>query len=284
MPELPRRDQKVLAEPLDRQPGGMGGNVACAAGRLGLRTGMIGWVGDDADGQLVLADLHRFGVDTAHVIIQPETATNYTTVLLDSSGEKAIIIVPTSFDTLDLDSTLTAYLSQARLVYCAAYDPEQLARVAAVVHAAGGLVTTDIEPAAGLDDDTFRQTLTQVDIAFIDAGTFETDHTDHYEEVAQKLRAMGPRLVVMGLGADGSLACDADGVVSCPAFRVPVTDTTGAGDCFAAACLAAYLRGESKRSMLRYANAAAALSIQAHGARGALPTAAEVDAFLNEEM
>jgi len=280
VPALPQHDQKVLAEPLDRQPGGMGGNVACAASRLGLRTGMVGWVGDDADGQRVLADLHRFGVDTSQVIIQADTGTNYTTVLLDSSGEKAIIIVPTSFDTLDLDSTLTEYLSQARLVYCAAYDPEQLARVAAVVHAAGGLLTTDIEPAAGLDDDSFRQTLSQVDIAFIDTDTLRVDD---YEAAARELQAAGPDLVVMTFGVEGSLACDGAGITRCPAFEVPVVDTTGAGDCFAAGFLTAYLRGLPLAQTLRYASAAAALSIQAYGARAALPTDGAVGAFLAGE-
>jgi sugar/nucleoside kinase (ribokinase family) len=280
VPALPRRDQKVLAEPLDKQPGGMGGNVACAAGRLGLRTGMVGWVGDDADGQRVLSDLHRFGVDTAHVIIQPETTTNYTTVLLDSSGEKAIIIVPTSFDTLNLDSSLIAYLSRARLVYCAAYDPEQLGRVAAVVHAAGGLMTTDIEPAAGLDDDSLRQTLAQVDIAFIDTDTLQLED---YAEAARQFRVAGPDLVVMTFGAAGSLACDKSGVTRCPAFKAPVVDTTGAGDCFAAAFLSAYLWELPLDQALRYASAAAALSIQAFGARAALPTDEDIRSFLAEQ-
>jgi sugar/nucleoside kinase (ribokinase family) len=255
----------------------MGGNVACAASRLGLRTGMVGWVGDDADGQRVLADLHRFGVDTSQVIIQADTGTNYTTVLLDPSGEKAIIIVPTSFDALNLDPPLTAYLGQARLVYCAAYDPEQLGRVAAVVRAACGLLTTDIEPVAGLDDDSFRHTLSQVDIAFIDTDTLRLEDC---AQAAWQLQAVGPELVVMTFGARGSLACDGVGITRCPAFEAPVVDTTGAGDCFAAAFLAAYLRGAPLAQTLRYASAAAALSIQAFGARAALPTDGAVRSFL----
>jgi ribokinase/sulfofructose kinase len=172
-------------------------------------------------------------------------------------------------------------LSQARLVYCAAYDPEQLARVSAVVHAAGVLVTTDIEPAAGLDDATFRQTLSQVDIAFIDTDTLRVED---YEDAAHELQAAGPRLVVMTFGAKGSLACDGAGITHCPAFDVPVVDTTGAGDCFAAAFLTAYLRESPLDQALRYASAAAALSIQQYGPRAALPTDEEVRAFLGEEQ
>ena len=88
----------------------------------------------------------------------------------------------------------------------------------------------------------------------------------------------------MSFGAEGALACDAQGVTHCPAFTVPVVDTTGAGDCFAAAFLTAYLRHSPLDQALRYASAAAALSIQAYGARGALPTDVEVQACLTNQQ
>ena len=279
VPVLPRRDEKVLAELLDKTGGGMGGNVVCAASQLGLRTGMISWIGDDPNGQLVLDELYRYGVDTHFVFVQENTLTNYTTVLLDPSGEKAILIVPTTFDTLTLTRELTTYLQQVKAVYCTPFDLDQLARVSHAVHANDSLVCTDIEPAAGLDGNGLREALSLVDIAFIDADTLQTDQ---YEETARELKSLGPRLVIIGLGSRGSVAGDQNGVAVCPAFEVPVIDTTGAGDCFAAACVAAYLRGYQLRALLRYASAAAALSIQGRGARGALPSHPEVENFLTK--
>lgn len=263
---------------MGKQAGGVGGNVACAASRLGLQTGLVSWVGDDAEGKLVLAELRRFEVDATYVAIGPNTATNFTTVLIDPSGEKAIVVVPTTFDTLVLDPSLVAYLSSARLVYSTAYDPEQLERIAAVVHAAGGRMSTDIEPVAGLQDETLQRVLSLVDIVFFDADAL---NTDQLEPVAEQVRAAGPELVVITRGAQGALAGDAGGVVHCPAFHVPVIDTTGAGDCFTAAFLTAYLRRFPLRQSLLYAHAAAALSIQGYGARGALPTDEQVRQFLS---
>lgn len=277
MPALPQHDQKVLGQLIGKQPGGVGGNVACAASRLGLRTGLVSWVGDDAEGKLVLDDLRRFGVDLTHMAVGPNTSTNFATVLLDPSGEKAIIVVPTTFDTLILDPLLVEFLSNTRLVYSTAYDPDQLERTARIVHAAGGLMSTDIEPVAGLQDETLRQVLSFVDIVFFDADALGTDH---YEQIAQEVRTAGPELVVVTCGARGALACNAQGVVHCPAFDVPVVDTTGAGDCFAAAFLTAYLHQFSLKQSLMYAHAAAALSIQGYGARGALPTDEQVHDFL----
>ncbi len=267
----------MLGKPLGKQAGGTGGNVACAASYLGLRTGMVSWVGDDANGKLVLDDLHRFGVDATHVVVKPDMTTNYTTTLIDPSGEKAIIIVPTSFDTLNFTPLLTAHLSDTRLVYTPPYDLDQLARVADVVHAAGGLVCTDIEPVAGLNDEALSQVLSLVNIAFLNSETVKT--TD-YEQAARELRAAGPDLVIITFGAKGVLACDAQGVSHSPAFTVPVVDTTGAGDCFTAAFLTAYLRQSPLKQALAYANAAAALSIGGYGARGALPSHEQVQAFL----
>jgi sugar/nucleoside kinase (ribokinase family) len=278
VPTLPGRDQKVLGKFLGKQAGGGGGNVACAASRLGLRTGLVSWVGDDAEGRLVLADLRRFGVDVTHVLVEPDTNTNFTTVLVDPSGEKAIIVVPTAFNTLSLDSSLVAYLGNTRLVHSTAYDPDQLERTARVVHAAGGLVSADIEPVAGLQDETLRQALSAVDIVFLDADTLGLDD---YEQAAQELRAAGPELVVITLGAQGALAGNAQGIIRCPAFRIQVVDTTGAGDCFTAAFLTAYLRQFPLKQALLYAQAAAALSIQGYGARGALPGDEQVRNFLS---
>lgn len=277
MPVLPGHDQKVLGSLLGKQPGGMGGNVACAASQLGLRTGLVSWVGDDVEGELVLEDLRRFGVDATHVVVEPNTQTNFTTILIDPSGEKAIIVVPTAFNTLALDSALSAYLSKAKLVYSTVYDLDQLARVARVVHAAGSLLSADIEPIAGLQDEALHQALALLDLAFFKADTPGAD----YEQAAQELRALGPELVVFTLGAQGALACHAQGVVHCPAFQVPVVDTTGAGDCFTAAFLTAYLRKFPLDQALRYAQAAAALSIQGYGARGALPSDEQIRKFLN---
>lgn len=278
MPTLPGYDQKVLARLLGKRPGGSGGNVACAASRLGLRTGMVSWVGDDAGGALVLEDLRRFGVDTTHVTVEPDTETNFTTIFLDPSGEKAIVVVPTSFDTLTLNASLMESLRDTRVVYATPYDLDQLAHMAAVVHKAGGLICSDIEPVAGLEHEALLRTLALIDLAFINVDTLDTNDV---AQTARELHAAGPEIVVITQGARGALACRAGETVSCPAFSGPVVDTTGAGDCFAAAFLAGYLRQFSLEQSLVYANAAAALSIQAHGARGALPTDAQVRAFLN---
>jgi sugar/nucleoside kinase (ribokinase family) len=88
------------------------------------------------------------------------------------------------------------------------------------------------------------------------------------------------------LGADGCIARVGSHTVRVPAFRVPVVDTTGAGDLFRAGFVAAWLREPDQpevEGLLRYANAVAALNCRALGARTAAPRPHEVDTLLRDQ-
>ena len=101
-----------------------------------------------------------------------------------------------------------------------------------------------------------------------------------YEEAADQLLAMGPKLVAVTLGGDGVLVATKEGKQRVQGFKVPVVDTTGAGDTFNGAFATAIVNGKSLADALHYGNAAAALSIQRLGAQGGMPTKDEVTAFL----
>ncbi|HEY1205519.1 MAG: carbohydrate kinase family protein [Bryobacteraceae bacterium] len=87
---------------------------------------------------------------------------------------------------------------------------------------------------------------------------------------AHRLLEGGARTVVVKLGAQGCAVFDAAGELRVPAFDVAVVDTTGAGDCFAGAFLAAIERGLGRAEAARFANASAALSVQRLGATAGL--------------
>jgi sulfofructose kinase len=121
--------------------------------------------------------------------------------------------------------------------------------------------------------------------AIIAAQNFPGELTGH-ENPGRALEALarefGAPLVCMTLGAEGSLARCQGREIRTPSFRVNSVDTTGAGDAFRGGFAAACLRtpdGEIEDA-LRYANAVAALNCRAIGARGGLPTAAEVEELL----
>jgi ribokinase len=100
---------------------------------------------------------------------------------------------------------------------------------------------------------------------------------------APKPGAAGPGEIVVTLGADGSRQISAKGTEQAPGVPARAVDTTGAGDCFAAAYLARMLEGAPVRERLRFANAAAALSTQVFGAHAGMPLRADVETRLGDE-
>ena len=99
-------------------------------------------------------------------------------------------------------------------------------------------------------------------------------------EAVRRLRGGGAQAVVVKLGGQGCAVFDAAGEARVPAFDVPVADTTGAGDCFAGAFLSALERGLDRVGAARFANAAAALSVQQLGATAGLRSWEETRAWM----
>lgn len=135
--ELPRRDDIVVAHSCQRFPGGSAANVAVGLARLGHRVSFIGKLGDDENGQLLLAAFEEEGVDTQGVIVRPDCTTSSCFIAVDGTGDRMIVALPrNSFiehpNELDLEK-----LEQAQAVYIGpAYS--DVAQVAARVARRGG--------------------------------------------------------------------------------------------------------------------------------------------------
>jgi sugar/nucleoside kinase (ribokinase family) len=97
---------------------------------------------------------------------------------------------------------------------------------------------------------------------------------------AREILRLGPKVVVVTMGADGCLVVTNDEAIRLPAYTVPVADTTGAGDCFIGTFVSLYLQNWNLRQCGTYASAAAAISVTKVGSRSALPTLDEIEHFL----
>jgi sugar/nucleoside kinase (ribokinase family) len=283
-PAVPAADAKLRVQFAGRVGGGLMANAACAAARLGVRTGWAGLLGSDDGARLLREDFNRFGVDTALAQTVAGQDSDFCVILLTPGGERTILIVNTLPSPPPLDGPTLAALERTRLVYCLPYALDWFEQVAATVHAGGGRVAVDIESATNLSGSELHQALSLSDMVFCDtsglqhaAGTIDP-HTG-----ARALLAIGPQHLVVTLGSRGAWAFTHQEAQYAPAFKVPVVDSTGAGDCFHAAYLAGLLEGMPLAGRLRYASAAAALSVQGMGARGSLPDRNAVERFLAAE-
>jgi sugar/nucleoside kinase (ribokinase family) len=275
---LPTRDGKVNAERLQRVPGGMAGNVAIALTRLGAAVRLLGRVGEDDDGAFALAGLGAAGVDISQVVRLAGEETFVCIGLITPDGEKSLIklMTPTYLVApADLTAAVVQGVSHAHLTSAA--DPELCRKLAGLARAGGATSSLDIETAdLPSTAEEIRHAIAGYDILFCNSEArgaldraLSVPLTSLVETVVTTVGAAGSRVEVSGQ------------TIFAPGFAAEVKDTTGAGDCFAAACLhARFVQRLAWADALRFANCAASLSTSGYGAQSALPVFDDVQARL----
>ncbi|MBS1181619.1 MAG: ribokinase [Proteobacteria bacterium] len=276
---IPGPDQKVLGRNLGIFAGGTVANVACAAGRLGASVASYGRVGSDAAGVLLRQDYDVFGV-SGHYVTTADHPSAAAMIMVDASGEKALIYAPMPADPLD-EARFAEAAGRSRVVYAMPYDLDEVRRLAAIAHENGADVAIDIEAAVAPTRERLDALLSLSDIVFMNEGGFRaTQPGDITEATVWPLIERGPRIVVVTLAEKGAIAVTRDGSIYQPAFPARLVDATGAGDCFNGAFLAATVAGRPIADSLAFACAAASLAVSAVGARSGIPSPTDVEAML----
>lgn len=278
---LPSRDGKVNGVLKQKAPGGMAGNVAAALARLGSRVRVLGRVGDDPDGAFAVKSLMQVGVDTSFVSRLDGVATFSCISLLTPDGEKSLVKLMTSAYRPEASDVTQAALEGVRHLHLTSVgDPALCRRVVDAARSCGATASLDIERADCPEDGAvLLDAIEGFDLVFCNA------ESRAFVDAALR-RPLGGLVaaVVTTLGADGAQVETAEERIASPGFTPKIVDTTGAGDCFAAACLHARLAaGLDWREAIRFANCAAAVSTTGLGAQSALPTADQVAAYLSAE-
>jgi sugar/nucleoside kinase (ribokinase family) len=272
---LPEMGGRVTAAAIDRASGGMTANLACAAARLGLSVCFFGRVGQDAAGTTALAELAQFGVDVSWVS-RTEQPTTTAIVLIDPQGDRAIISEPTEFDYRPLTQAIATVQPPA----CVHVDGYRLPGAIGLLQQARARGCTTSADLDGLEladlPAVAAASVPYLDLVFLNRRLAAGLANDP-QQVVQQLLQWGAQVVSVTLGDRGALVAAADQQVEVPALvDAIVQDTTGAGDVYAGAFLAAWLQGQDLASAARFAVVASGISLDSRGARGHLPTAAEV--------
>ncbi len=279
--ERPGSDEKVSGRRLGLMPGGMAANTAVALARLGRSVRLVAAIGDDPDGQAALASVAADGVDVSHVVRLPGTDTFMCIVLLSPSGEKSLIRLETDAFMPRLADLTHASLAGVRHVHLSYGSPELTAGALAQAKRLGLTTSLDLEvPDLKRAPELLVGLLKLVDVLFLNRAGWEA--VSEIFGHAPDPGVAGPGTIVVTLGAEGSRNIAPEGIEQAPGLTVQSVDTTGAGDCFAAAYLARMLEGASVRDRLRFANVAAALSTKIFGAHAGMPLRAAVEARLRD--
>jgi sulfofructose kinase len=264
-----------------RLPGGQVATALLACTRLGLRSAFLGSVGDDDAAERVLEPLRQAGVDVGGVRVVAGCPTQLAVILLDrASGERTVLWYRDTRLALRLQDLSRASIERARALHLDGGDPEVGIWASKVAREAGIPVILDVDtPVPGT-----AELLAHVDFPIV-SHTFAERFfgSGSPREALRGLVGYGARMAVVTLGEIGALGRYGEREIESPAYRVPVVDTTGAGDVFHAAFVWALLEGSDAAGCLRAANAAAGMNCRAVGAQGGLPSRVALEAFLAAE-
>ncbi len=274
VPHLPRPGETLAADSYATGLGGKGANQSVAAARAGARVHMVGAVG--TEGGWALRKLAGFGVDLAHVVEVP-AATGHAIINVDPAAENAIVIHAGANAALTEAQVGAAVAQMASGDTILLQNETNLQPEAAQMARARGLRV--IYSAAPFDVDAVRAVLAHVSLLVMNEG----EAAALVAALGQPLNALPVDGVIVTKGARGAEWIATAGTVFQPSFRVTPVDTTGAGDCFIGSLAAALDRGEDRAAAMRFAAGAAALQVTRPGAADAMPTRAEVEAFLTRQ-
>ena len=280
---IPGYDEKIVAKCSERHAGGMVANFTAIISNLGLHTKLLGAVGDDPYGEFALEDLRQQGVDVDDVARIAGQSTYYCVVLLDNSGEKALIVVPTEALDVPQAKAFQKSIPVTRHIHTTAFSITQ--EILDAAKANGVTVSIDVEPSALRENTQMIEFIRQADIVFINQAAAEIlNHGNPVEPPYTKMMNLGPKLVCITNGKNGGVVIDKNNqqFYEYSAFQVKNIDTTGAGDAFAAGFVYGFLQDWEPRNCALFASAVGAIVTTGVGGHSHAPGFSEVIRFINE--
>lgn len=279
---LPRPGETVLGGEFITAAGGKGANQAVAARRAGGSVSFIARIGSDALGDQSLASWRSEGIDVTHVSRDAKAASGVALILVDEKGENSIAVAGGANQRLTPAHVRKAAktIRHAHTLLMQLETPLPTIQAAAEIAAKAGVrVILNPAPAQTLPAELLRQ-LTLITPNETEAETLTGIRVRSEKDchrAANALQKAGVRHVIITLGARGAFLAMDDGTrLLIPSFPVQPVDTTAAGDTFNGALAVALGENLALPEAIRFANAAAALSITRLGAQPSAPKRREI--------
>lgn len=277
--------------------GGDTSNFCIAVSRAGGKAGYLTRLGDDEFGESFLALWQQEGVDTCHVVRDP---TAYTAAYFISRHGRQHFFTYFRKDSaasrMHPEFLPTGYIAQARLLHASGISQaistsacDAVFAAFGIARSAGRLVSYDpnfrpklwpLERARAVIHETCR--LADFVFPSLDEARLLTG-LDDAEEIARFYLGLGPKVVALKMGAEGSLVATAEGFERHRPFRVDSIDMSGAGDTFDGAFVTAFLEGRSPAECARFANAAAALTTTGLGCVSPIPHRRAIEELMRRQ-
>ncbi len=282
---IPLPGETILGGEFVTAAGGKGANQAVGAARAGGQVTFIARVGADMFGDQAVAGFNREGINTDHVLRDKSRPSGVALIFVAKDGENSIAVAGGANGGLS-----PADVRQAKNVFAGAgmlvmqlETPLATVQAAADLAAKAGVrVILNPAPAQPLPDKLLKKvsiiTPNETEAELLTG--IKVDSEAAAAKAAGKMLALGVKTVIITLGSRGAFVAG-DGVAKLvPGFKVKAVDTTAAGDTFNGALAVALVEGQTLEHSVRFAHAAAAISVTRLGAQTSVPTRKEIEKLL----
>lgn len=277
LPRFPAPGSKVEFRQSSVLPGGQVASVVVACQQWGMRTRYVGKLGEDAAAALHRETFAAAGVE-AQIITAPGVPSPQSIILISPDGDRTVLCRRDDQVALQPGELRREWIENARFLHLDGFETAAATQAARWARAAGVLVLGDLDELyPGIED-----LLPSIDYLIVNSDF--PCRLMRESDLEQALRDMHRRyrctLAGCTLGEDGALMWDGRQMYFAAAYRVPVVDTTGAGDAFRAGFIYGLHQGWPLQRQMDFACAAAALNCTATGARGGIEPVAAIEQLM----
>jgi sulfofructose kinase len=275
---FPEPDKLSFMSEFDIQIGGPVSNAITALSRLGVETKWIGKVGNDDFGRLILKGMEMENINIKDVAIDEKMPSPLSFIIVTESGERSIIFYPGCSNAMGREIP-REIIQNASIIHLDGTFVDAAFQVASMARELGVKVSLD----AGFTFPALEDLLKMTDI-FIPNYDMAKDlaKEEDVNVCLKKIWDMGPSLVVITKGGEGSWGYEGGQILKQDAIKVKAVDTTGCGDAFHGGFLYGELRGWELQRKLLFASAYASVKATSLGGRKGLPTMKGMELFIKE--
>ncbi|ABM02210.1 ribokinase [Psychromonas ingrahamii 37] len=287
VPSFPRPGETLHGTGYAVIPGGKGANQAVAAARLGADVAFIACLGDDSFGINIRDAFKSDGINVDGVMIEKNTPTGIAMIQVSATGENSICISAEANNHLTPEriKPFSSLISAAEILLMQLETPiETIQAAAETAKLAGTVVVLNPAPAQSLSDELLKlvDIITPNETEAEQLTGVQVKDMPSAQQAAEKLHDKGIEMVMITLGSEGVWLSQAGKGKQIKGFTVKAVDTTAAGDTFNGALLTRLLEKASVEESIRFAHAAAAITVTGKGAQTSIPDRQSVEKFLQQ--
>jgi len=288
VPRLPQAGEVLAGGVFTRSLGGKGANQAVAAARAGGEVIFVSCLGSDSFAEDLMEAFEEDNIDTYNVFQEPGVSTGTAMIMVDEQGENCIGVAPGANYKLNERHIIKSQsaLEEARVILLQGeLHPDMLRFILKWAFAAEKKVLLNLAPAQPLEKEYLKH-LSALVVNQSEAGKLvgrSVKGIEQAQQAAEELATLTEGGIIISLGDKGSYVVKDEIRQIVPAFEVTAVDTTGAGDVYCGALATARVEGMPVLEAVRFASAAAAISVTRLGAQPSIPKREEIEGFLSEQ-